>query len=191
MINKPLDAANYCSMKKLIIGLTFVLISGIAFSQEDSTYQLPKYVHKFGLHSGTTSGTGLSYKLLIKNQWMIQAVTLPVASQEQKFINSGFSLKYKFRDYAKWDFYSFVSVSHRFIQTTSFVWDETGPLDETKSSSYLNNVNSSGGIAIEYGEGEFFKWGVQMGYGVYNIGKDNWITNLSIGTTLDFSLNSK
>lgn len=177
-------------MKKAILFLTIGLtyISGYSqstyFDLDSSSNIQPKYIHKLGLHAGTTSGLGLSYKLLINNHFMIQMATLPVASKYYKYINSGISLKYKFRDEEFWDFYAFGAGSHVHQYNNFSIW---GGNEQTWS----NNYNASSGIAVEYGKGEFFKLCAQIGYGLYNIGQEEWITNLSIGTTIDFSLNSK
>ncbi len=165
--------------------------SAIGIAQEDTSYQLPKYVHKLGLHAGTTSGLGLSYKFLANNKWMFQVVTLPVASKENKYINSGFSVKYKFKDYDMLDFYAFGAASYTFNQYTYYDYSMYPPYESIQRTEISDNWNCSGGIAIEIGKGELVKWGIQMGYGLYSIGTDDWLTNLSIGTTLDFSLNSK
>jgi hypothetical protein len=54
-----------------------------------------------------------------------------------------------------------------------------------------SNVHTSAGLAFEYGKGELCKLSSQIGYGTYFIRQPEWITFLSIGVTLDFSLNSK
>lgn len=185
-------------MKKTICTILLTLIGLKGFNQinftsvDNSSDSLPVFVHKLGLHAGTTSGLGLSYKLLINNKLMIQTVSLPVASRTYKYINSGLSLKYKFRDYEKWDFYAFAAGNHNYIESTEDVWSGDWMITEiVTETTYINNYNGSAGIAFEYGQGEFFKLGVQIGYGIYNIGDQDWRTNLSIGSTIDFSLNSK
>jgi hypothetical protein len=184
-------------MKKIICALLLGLNCLFGYCQTNTTKftnspeSLPKFIHKLGLHAGTTSGLGLSYKLLIKNKFMIQTVTLPVASRYNKYINSGLSVKYKFRDYDHWDFYAFSSGNHAYLEDSQYIWGDDWETIIGNEKTFSHNFNASGGIAFEYGKGEFFKLGFQIGYGVYNIGKDEWVTNLSIGSTIDFSLNSK
>lgn len=175
-----------------IFALSLITFTGISQNNETAEPEnsnTPTVIHKLGLHSGTTSGVGLSYKALIKNTLMIQAVTLPVASQDYKYINSGLSIKYKFRDYNLWDFYAYGAGNYIYTQSSYGYYS----LDETEEFiyEYNSNFHTSVGIAAEFGKGEFLKWSMQMGYALYNIGSDYWQTNLSIGTTLDFSLNSK
>lgn len=176
-------------MKNLLTAL-IITIASQSFAQ-DTAFTLPKYVHKLGLHAGTTSGLGLSYKLLYKNKFMVQAVTLPVASANYKYINSGLSFKYKFKDFETLDFYVFGAGSYTLIQDTYDYYTGIPPYGTEIRSSITDNFNFSGGIAFEIGEGELLKWGIQMGYGIYSVGTTDWLTNLSIGTTIDFSLNSK
>ena len=184
-------------MKKLLLCLLFGSVSLSTLAQKETTnpssnYLNKKVIHKLGLHAGTTSGAGLSYKALINNKLMIQMVSLPIASQDYKIINTGLSLKYKFRDYNMWDFYSYVSGSHYFNQDRFYAYDAMDPwLDTTYEYEYKNNFHSSAGFAFEYGKGELIKLSTQVGYGAYFIGKSKWMTNLSIGVTVDFALNSK
>ena len=179
-------------MKKTI--LTFALSLGMfaGFSQTaEIKNTTPKVIHKLGLHSGTASGVGLSYKALFNNKTMVQLVTLPVASQDFKYVNSGLSLKIKFKDLDNWDFYGYGSGNFVYIEDRwSSTYNET-TMDWETFTSYNYNFNVSGGVAVEYGKGEMIKWGMQAGYGVYNIGESSWMTNLTIGTTIDFALNSK
>lgn len=179
-------------MKKIILSviITITSLTGISQVADSTVLKIPKTIHKLGLHAGTTSGLGLSYKALLNNSFMIQVVTLPIASKDLKYINSGLSLKYKFKDLAEWDFYAYGAGNYIFNESTSenynFFTDEY-----SSSTTTLNNTHFSSGIAIEYGEGELVKWSLQIGYAAYNVGSRDWLTNLSIGTTLDFSLNSK
>ena len=183
-------------MKKLLLCMLFGGISLSNFAQESTTdsssnYLSKKVIHKLGLNEGTASGAGLSYKALFNNKFMIQVVSLPIASQDYKIINTGLSLKYKFRDYNMWDFYSYVSGNHYFNQSQIYA-DNIDPwTDVIYENDYTNNFHSSGGFAFEYGKGELIKLSTQVGYGAYFIGKSRWMTNLSIGFTVDFSLNSK
>ena len=93
-------------MKKTIICITILFCSIISLGQLSHLNQTDsnKVIHKLGMHAGTTSGLGLSYKALFKNKTMIQLVTLPIASKDYKYINSGISLKQKLKDYPEWDF---------------------------------------------------------------------------------------
>lgn len=180
-------------MKKRITTLTLALgmLTGFAQTSETTLKESPKVIHKLGLHSGTASGVGLSYKALFNHKTMIQLVTLPIASQDYKYINSGLSLKFKFKDLDIWDFYGYGSGNYVFSQDSwSSTFNSNTQLWES-STTYNYNVNASIGVAMEYGKGELVKWGLQAGYGVYNIGESSWMTNLTIGSTIDFSLNSK
>ena len=85
------------------------------------------------------------------------------------------------------------STNHPSFSSISFAFNKflrSLPLPSVTGGINVS-VNTSVGISVEYGKGEFVKWSFQAGYALYSIGKENWQTNLSIGTTIDFSLNSK
>lgn len=171
-------------MRKNALCIAILFCSIFSIGQDLNQTSPKQVIHKLGMHAGTTSGTGVSYKALFNNKTMIQLVTLPIASKDYKYINSGISLKQKFKDYPDWDFYSYCALNYIHIESQDYYYD--GP-----STLYTDLVNTSVGISVEYGKGEFVKWSFQAGYALYSIGNENWQTNLSIGTTIDFSLNSK
>ena len=185
-------------MKKIIF-FTAIIFTSLLSKGQKSEAPLktePKTIHKLGVHAGTTSGLGISYKALFNNKTMIQLVTIPVASKNYKYINSGISLKLKFKDLQEWDFYSYGALNHIYNYSETyfdnFFYDEIGALNvQDYNYTLISKFNSSIGISAEYGDGEFIKWNMQLGYGIYNLGTENWRTLLSIGTTIDFSLNSK
>ena len=179
-------------MKKNILCITILFCSFISPGQLSNINQTgsKRVIHKLGMHAGTTSGLGVSYKALFNNKTMLQLVTLPIASKQYKYVNSGISLKQKFKDYPEWDFYSYCALNYIHIQSESFYYDYQSNQD-IFTYSFTNLVNTSVGISVEYGKGEFVKWSVQAGYALYSLGTEDWQTNLSIGTTIDFSLNSK
>lgn len=175
-------------MKKILFSFCIIINSVITLGQESSQGQTtpPNTLHKLGIHAGTSSGLGISYKALFKNKTMLQLVSIPVASKDLKYINSGISLKIKFQDLPKWDFYSYGALNHIYNYNKDYY---IYPDDYTRT--IISKFNGSAGISTEYGKGEFIKWCFQLGYGVYNMGTEDWQTNLTIGTTIDFSLNSK
>ncbi len=176
-------------MKKILFSICILISSTIALGQESSEGQTipPNTIHKLGIHAGTSSGLGISYKALFKNKTMLQLVSIPVASKDLKYINSGISLKFKFQDFPEWDFYSYGALNHIYNESIEYSYYS----DEDYTRTEISKFNGSAGISAEYGKGEFIKWCFQLGYGVYNMGTEDWQTNLTIGTTIDFSLNSK
>ena len=174
-------------MKKILFFIAILISSAISLGQKSNEAQtiIPNTIHKLGIHAGTTSGLGISYKALFNNKMMLQLVTIPVASKNTKYINSGISLKFKFKDLPEWDFYSFGAFNHIYTDYKNYNYIDDYYLTR------ISKFNSSAGISVESGKGEFIKWCFQLGYGIYNLGTDVWQTNLSIGTTIDFSLNSR
>lgn len=98
-------------------------LNGVSQVSDSNNLEMPKTIHKLGLHAGTTSGLGLSYKALFNDKYMIQAITLPIASQDFKYINSGLSFKYKFKDLSDWDFYAYGSGNYIFSQYSTSSYD--------------------------------------------------------------------
>ena len=164
-------------MKKTIICITILFCSIISLGQLSHLNQTDsnKVIHKLGMHAGTTSGLGLSYKALFKNKTMIQLVTLPIASKDYKYINSGISLKQKLKDYPEWDFYSYCALNYIHIRSKNYYYNYQYDSNVT-TNSYTDLVNTSVGISVEYGKGEFVKWSVQAGYALYSLGTENWQT---------------
>jgi hypothetical protein len=182
-------------MKKILPFIAILVSSTISLAQESNEAQTtpPITIHKLGIHAGTTSGLGISYKALFNNKTMLQLVSIPVASKENKYINSGISLKFKFKDLPEWDFYSYGALNHIYNESKVYnnFYNEMMLYNDDYTKTTISKFNTSAGISVEYGKGEFIKWCFQLGYGVYNIGTEGWQTNLTIGTTIDFSLNSK
>ena len=180
-------------MKKNIICIAILFCSIISLGQLSNLNQTDskKVIHKLGMHAGTTSGLGVSYKALFNNKTMIQLVTLPIASKDYKYINSGISLKQKLKDYPEWDFYSYCALNYIHIRSQNYYYYSYQSDSDITNYSYTDLVNTSVGISVEYGKGEFVKWSVQAGYALYSLGTEKWQTNLSIGTRIDFALNSK
>jgi hypothetical protein len=176
-------------MKKLILTVLISTSSIFANAQdasipaEDSPQKLQ---HRLGLHAGTTSEVGFSYKLVIKEKYQIQAVVLPIASKEDKILFSGLSYKYKFKTIKNWDMLSFVSASYYY---SKYSYDPYY-VYETETS-YYEDLNLSAGLGFEYGKSEFFKMNMQFGYALYDITDNDWHTNLSAAIGFDFLLNKK
>ena len=167
-------------MRKSILIITAAILSLATVAQQEISPTNPKYIHKLGLHAGTASGTGLSYKLLANNKWMFQAVTLPIASTYFFIVNSGLAAKYKFKDNPFLDFYVY-GAGNLYYEKRGQSW----------SNFEIVNIGATPGISVEYGKGEFFKLAFQAGYGVYIFERGDWMTHISFGATVDFALNSK
>ena len=182
-------------MKKILFSICILISSTISLAQESKEAQTipPNTIHKLGIHAGFTSGLGISYKALFNNKTMLQLVSIPVASKYTKFINSGISLKFKFKDLPEWDFYYYGALNHIYDESTVYnnFYDNGMSNNDDYTRTTLSKFNTSAGISIEYGKGEFIKWNIQLGYGIYNLGTEEWSTLPSVGTTIDFSLNSK
>lgn len=178
-------------MKKLILTGAIALISGICGAQNEQTAEsseeviTPKILHKLGLHAGTTSGTGLSYKVDINKKYQIQLVALPVASEDVKWINSGVQFRYKVRNLGDWDFFTYGAASYFYQYQKEYYYNDGYTMQESFSESHA--INTSAGIAFEYGRSEAFKLNIQTGYGGYDL-TDDWRTMLSIGVGIDFTL---
>lgn len=179
-------------MKKIILTGAIALLTGFASAQveeaksEETTENTTKTLHKIGLHAGTTSGLGLSYKIQFADKYQVQLTTLPIASESYKWINTGLQLRYKFKDAGNWDFFTYAAASHLYTSSSNYYYyDYTDPdySETTTNESY----NASAGVAFEFGRSESFKLNLQTGYGVYDI-TDDWTTMLTIGVGIDFTL---
>lgn len=173
-------------MKNIFLTLAIVSTALFATAQDSSAVKTNNIKHKLGLHAGTTTGVGLSYKLELQNKHQFQVVALPIASKHEKVIFTGLSYRYKFKTMDNWDALAYVG--------GSYYYDSYSSADDfviEPSSDVINqSINVSGGLAFEYGKSEFFKVNLQLGYGLYDIFTQDWRTNLSGGIGFDFLLNN-
>jgi len=173
-------------MKNILLTVAIVTTSLLTNAQDTSSGDKAIPVkHKLGLHAGTTTGVGLSYKVEFKNKHQVQFVALPIASKEEKIFFSGLSYRYKFKTMENWDALTYVGASYYYYKYT---WDYD-VIIEPVTSDVDQQLNCSGGVAFEYGKNEFFKINLQLGYGLYNILNEEWRTSLSAGIGVDFLLN--
>lgn len=176
-------------MKTKLIVLLISCSTFAAYSQGAITKNVQ---HRLGLHAGTTSGLGLSYKAVIKDKYEIQLTTLPFASKNDKFIFSGVNLGYKFSNNKVMDFLLLVSASNNYESYTNegyTYYDYSGyTVVEPSTTVTTNKFNSSLGLGFQLGATEVFKLNFQVGYGLYDMFSANWRTLPSIGIGFDFRL---
>ncbi len=166
-------------------------------AQEIAT-PVKKVQHRLGLHAGTTSGLGLSYKAVVKEKYQIQLTTLPFASKNNKMIFSGLNLGYTFLNNKIFDFLVILSASNIYTQNTTEGYTYTNydyyggggysTVTVPTTTTYDNQINSSIGIGFELGPSDVFKFNFQVGYGIYDMLTANWQTLPSIGVGFDFKL---
>lgn len=176
---------------KTRIFFTLLLISTLSFGQ--SIYETNKVVHRIGLHAGTTSGVGLSYKASIHDKYMVQLTTLPFASQDNKTIISGLNLGYKFLNNRTFDILFMVSTGHFFRSATyeDYVYDVNYNYSTVTRTQITNSLSSSVGLGFELGNIDLFKFNFQVGYAIYDMLSTNWQTLPSVGIGFDFLLSKK
>jgi hypothetical protein len=170
------------------VGLLSLCLS--SFSQ--SIYETNKVVHRIGLHAGTTSGVGLSYKAVIKDKYQIQLTSLPYASADTKTAISGLNLMYKFVNNEVFDILFVVSAGHFFRSdiTENYIYDNNYNYTITRTRNITSSLSSSVGIGFEIGGNDRFKFNCQAGYAVYDV-LDNWQTLPSVAVGFDFLLSKK
>lgn len=162
-------------MKKLTALLFGITIASVSLGQIE---------HRVGLHAGSNSGTGASYKVEINNKHQFQLVTLPIASNDRIWLSSGISYQRKFKEAEHWDFFMYGSISSLYTREKGYDWNSPeGTYFET------NTLNTSLGLHFEYGKSENFKINFNTGYGIRSFNTDNWGTNLALGIGFDFKLN--
>ena len=166
-----------------------------AFFSAQSQVLVTPVQHRLGLHAGTTSGLGLSYKLVLNDAYEIQLTALPFASKDSKMMFSGLNLGYKFYNNKKLDVLVLLSSSYLYDQSVSEGYNYTDyngnyiVIDDVVSTT--SKVNSSLGVGFELGTSEMFKFNFQVGYGIYNMFSSDWQTLPSIGVGFDFLLLKK
>lgn len=151
---------------KFLLNLLFFVFVLQTHAQTDTK----KTTHQLGLHFGTTTGVGFSYRCWLE-RFGFQATTLPsftsTTTQKRFFLSVGASLLWKFSESETVDFFGYLG-------------------------NHFAHFNSSDNLyALGVGTGVYIKTlevlnlNFQIGYGLYNT--DTFFTNLAFETGIYYS----
>lgn len=127
--------------------------------------------HQIGLAISTTTGIGISYRISYKKS-QFQLVSLPLINKDFQSLTLGIAYKYKIRDNKKWDIYTYA-----------------GGFFFSPDLAHSTLVNAASlGLSFDYSPIDLFTFNFETGYGIYALGQDDWITNVSIGAGVGFNI---
>jgi len=153
-------------MKTLFI-LLLSLLSFSSFSQDSIELAFPK--HYIGLHAGTTTGIGFSYRFWPKKLG-IQATSVPIFTKDGYLISFGLSGLYTLKTGKYVNLYSYVGNHLALTQTTQYYYD---PILQKDTETIINSTSYNIGAGIGY-QIKFLKvldFNLQGGLGFFEINK--------------------
>jgi hypothetical protein len=158
-------------MKKLIVCLSFALISGAVFAQEESIGNEFKY--SLGVHAGGVTGNGFSFRYVPDN-FGIQVTGIPIFNGRNDFYSStAVSLMYTVRKHEKLDLFTYFGshLEHRRYESWIDIWPE--PIEPQTFRETNLHLGLGAGINIHLWE--IIDLSLQAGYGLFNVNRSDFI----------------
>jgi len=167
----------------------FVLLSFLTFCLATYSQDTPqkKSAHYFGIHAGTTTAYGLSYRYWPK-RFGIEFTTLPTFKKinplDKKMINSkistGLSVLFKIKESKVVDLFTYVGGFSLFEKH-----HESYYIQDTHTTEYLKkeklDINIGLGLGARFKFLEVLDFNLQLGYGIYKINQANNLYSLVTG----------
>ncbi len=139
-------------MKKIVLFLVAILFSIYSFSQEENSSRIS---NQLGIHSGFTTGVGLSYRYWSNSNYGVQLTLLPIKTHYESFVSGGLTGLYNFHN--RNFFRSFLYLGNH-IMVNEFAITPT------------YEYNAGFGAGIEFGKVP--RINLMVGYGAYDITGD-------------------
>jgi len=171
-------------MKVSILLLSFLVFSTVSFAQDTLQKRSPHY---FGLHAGSTTAYGLSYRYW-PSKFGVEVTALPtfhrVTLINKNIINSkistGLSILYTIKKSRIVDLYTYIGGFTLFEKT-----HKTDYSPETHQTEYIKqeqlDLNLGIGLAVKFKFMEVLDFNLQLGYGMYKINQPNQFYSLASG----------
>lgn len=113
-------------MKKLLLIILISCISILVKAQENSETvnesETKQKYHALGFNAGFSTGLGLAHRYQ-SNKHSFQTAFLPVANQNNSFINLGFRYAYDIRENNGTKFFGYLGHSSTYIQEKIYAYD--------------------------------------------------------------------
>jgi hypothetical protein len=157
-------------MKQILIAI-FVGFLGFGVQAQESTetqegLTFKKSDHQLGLHAGSTTGLGFSYRYWPK-KWGVQITGIPIFQQGSSYASVGLSALHTFNENKVVDFYGYFG-NHMIINNNSYSYvDGNGNIVEQKNSDIIYNAGLGFGLKFKFLEVLYFN--IQTGYSVIDI----------------------
>jgi hypothetical protein len=156
-------------MKYFISLIIFSSIALVTRAQDDTlnTKELTfkKSPHQIGLHAGSTTGLGFSYRLW-PDRFGIQITGIPTFREGRSFSSVGLSGLYLFNENKVVDFFGYVG-NHLIISTsTQNIGSYGNPVYE-KTSDFIYNIGVGFGLKFKFLE--VLDFNIQTGYSILDV----------------------
>ena len=164
---------------KFKLGCLVMLLASIGYSQESFT---TKTTHSLGLHLGTTTGTGFSYRYW-PNKIGLQVTTIPIFNgNKNNYVSAGLSGLYLIKEHNRLNVFGYLGT--HYIYRTYLQTFPTGTFNMYGYPNYEERIVAENIINIGFGFGTTINilpelsLSLQTGYGFYDI-SENLNGNLS------------
>ena len=163
-------------MKKIIIisliSLLSISLNAQSKSEMGKVNHSDNTKHYFGLHAGSTTGYGFSYRYW-PTKLGVQVTALPVFRKGGDYnVSTGLTLLYTLRDENVVDFYSYLG-QHLISQKNSYggYYDPSLGIFTQGKTNYNTIYNVGAGVGFKF-DSKFVDLNIQVGYGAYDIIND-------------------
>lgn len=149
-------------MRILIVVFSSALFTLFAQESNDFDTEPTSFKHSLGLHTGTSTGQGFSYRYF-PEKWGVQITGIPIFNGNQGYYtSSAISLLYKIKEHKKVDLFAYLGNHVIFERYQSYYWMDPWNVGYITNRTY--NVGLGTGINIHM-------WNVldlslQAGYGL-------------------------
>ncbi len=148
---------------KLILSILFSSIMAISFAQESKSAP----VHSVGLHAGSTTGLGFSYRYW-PGKFGVQITGIPIFSDGESFGSVGVTPIIKLKEFNSMDIFGYLGNHILYSNSDVFAQDPiTGITSTEKDLDIIYNIGV--GVGCRFRFTEFINLNVQGGYGFYDV----------------------
>ena len=159
-------------MKKIIIIALMSFLGTSAYTQMESSVNFSDETkHYLGLHLGSTTGLGFSYRYWPKLVGF-QVTALPIFSKGGTYdVSTGLTLLYTLRDNNVVDFYSYFGQHLISRKYTDWVQDVSAPNGFKTVDVFETIYNLGVGVGFRL-DSKYIDFNIQVGYGAYDVLND-------------------
>jgi hypothetical protein len=150
-------------MNKFILLMSFAFLFSFVSGQEAITTKTSH--NEFGVHSGATTGIGLSYRHWF-NKIGFQLTALPVKTDDVTFISGGVTGLYSFYEGKYVGVFGYLGTHYFVTDRNEDIWDEATMTYSThKVRESLYNFGFGPGFTF----GRVVRFNLMIGYGFYDV----------------------
>ena len=168
-------------MKRIALLVIISLIASGIYAQRRDTTNVSR-AHEFGIHAGTTTAVGLSYRYWPK-KFGVQVTLLPVKTDEVTFISVGVTGLCNFYNSRKLRFFGYLGNNLTVNNYTDYDYHYNNSANEfDETSEYHKSTKYNIGFGPGFGFGTRVRFNIMAGYGLYDVtGKFNILPTVEAG----------